>query len=42
MNKNVKSIFFVLAILAIGHPDEEKVPYQLDELHYEKVHYEKF
>ena len=32
----------VLAILAIGHPDEEKVPYQLEELHYEKVHYEKF
>ena len=32
----------VLAILGIGHPDEEKAPYQLEALHYEKVHQEKF
>jgi nitroreductase len=32
----------VLAILGLGHPDEEKAPYTLDALHYEKVHHEKF
>lgn len=32
----------VLAILAIGQPDEEKSPYALDALQYEKVHKEKF
>ena len=32
----------VLAILGLGYPDEEKAPYTLDALHYEKVHHEKF
>ena len=38
----VPAQYDVLAILAIGHPDEEKAPYALDALHYEKVHQEKF
>ena len=32
----------VLAILALGEPDEEKAPYQLDKLAYSKIHREQF
>ncbi|MBQ2004366.1 MAG: nitroreductase family protein, partial [Peptococcaceae bacterium] len=39
---HVPEQYEVLAILGIGHPDEEKAPYTLDALHYEKVHHEKF
>lgn len=39
---SVPAQYDVLAILAIGHPDETKAPYELDALHYEKVHHEKF
>ena len=39
---SVPAQYDVLAILAIGHPDETKAPYALDALHYEKVHREKF
>ena len=39
---SVPAQYDVLAILAIGHPDETKTPYQLDTLPYKKVHREKF
>ena len=39
---HVPEQYEVLAILGLGHPDEEKAPYTLDALHYEKVHHEKF
>ncbi len=29
----------VLAIIALGHPDEEKEDHELDELAYDKIHY---
>ena len=39
---HIPEAYEVLAILAIGHPDEEKQPYQLDGLQYGKVHNERF
>lgn len=39
---NIPNSYEVLAILAVGHPDEEKIPYSLDTLQYQKVHNEKF
>ena len=38
---NVPAQYDVLAVLAIGHPDEEKAPHNLDELRVAKVHREK-
>ncbi|PKM56184.1 NAD(P)H-dependent dehydrogenase/reductase [Petrocella atlantisensis] len=34
--------FMVEAIIAIGYPDEEKIPHNLDELDVHKVHYNKY
>ena len=39
---NVPEQYDVLAILALGEPDEKKTPYQLDKLAYEKIHKEQF
>ncbi len=39
---NVPAHYEVLAILAIGHPDEEKAPYRLDALQYNKIHKDLF
>lgn len=32
----------VLAIVALGYPDEEKPSYELDELNYDRVHYNSY
>ena len=34
--------FEVLCVIALGYPDEEKRPFELDRLKYEKIHNEKF
>ena len=39
---SVPEHYDVLAILAIGHPDESKAPHTMDALQYEKVHRETF
>ncbi len=39
---NVPEQYDVLAILALGEPDEKKTPYQLDKLAYKKIHKEQF
>ena len=32
----------VLCVIALGYPDEERRPYELDKLKYEKIHYETY
>ena len=39
---HIPAQYDVLAVLAIGKPDEEKAPYTLEQLKYEKVHREQF
>lgn len=39
---HIPAHYEVLAVLGIGHPDEEKAPYNLDELQYNKIHTETF
>ncbi|PKM58105.1 MAG: hypothetical protein CVU98_02560 [Firmicutes bacterium HGW-Firmicutes-3] len=39
---SIPNQFMVEAILAIGYPDEEKVPHDLDDLDVHKVHYNKY
>lgn len=39
---HIPAQYDVLAILALGEPDEEKAPYQLDKLAYGKIHREQF
>ena len=37
---NIPEPYEVLCAIALGYPDEEKRPYELDQLHYEKIHEE--
>ena len=39
---NIPSHYGVLNIVSIGYPDEDRKPYDLEKLPYEKVHSEKF
>lgn len=37
---NIHEPYEVLCAIALGYPDEEKRPFELDQLHYEKIHEE--